>query len=133
MRFDLLFPTVKTTGLYLIPRENYSKNTHPSSFLERTIAKLEFETCNISSLHQIGLIGQIMYDVKIYVHQHTKLFLRQIRYKESCFHAKLLRQHRQSSRVNKTVDVYPQIIVDVPHVSLNSHQLDYLSRAGQFA
>jgi hypothetical protein len=74
-----------------------------------------------------------MYDVKIYVHQNTKLFLRQIRYKESCFHAKLLPQHPQSSRVNKAVDVYPQIIVDVPHVSLNSHQLDYLSRAGQFA
>lgn len=99
----------------------------------RELTKLEFETCNMSSLHQIGLIGQIMYDVKLYVHQHTKLFLRQIRYKESCFHAKLLRQHRQSSRVNKAVDVYPQIIVDVPHVSLNAHQLDYLSRAGQFA
>ena len=37
MRIDLLFPTVKTAGLYLIPRENYSKNTYSSSFLERTI------------------------------------------------------------------------------------------------
>jgi hypothetical protein len=27
--------------------------------------------------------------------------------------------------------VYPQIIVDVPNVSLNSNQLDYLSRTGQ--
>ena len=39
MRLDLLFSTVKTTDLYLIPRENYSKNTHPSSILERTIVK----------------------------------------------------------------------------------------------
>ena len=40
MRLDLLSPTVKTTDLYLIHREYYSKNTHPSSFLERIIDKL---------------------------------------------------------------------------------------------
>ena len=62
-----------------------------------------------------------MYFVKIYVYHHTKLLLRQIRYKESCFHVKLLRHHRrhQSLSSSKTIDVYPQIIVDVPKVSLN--------------
>ncbi len=69
-----------------------------------------------------------MYFVKIYVYHHTKLFLRQIRYKESCFHAKLLRQHRRhkSRSASKTIDVYPQIIVDVPKVKLNQSQLDYI-------
>ncbi len=74
-----------------------------------------------------------MYFVKIYVYHHTKLLLRQIRYKESCFHAKLLRQHRRhkSRSASKTIDVYPQIIVDVPKVLLNQSQLDYLSHTGQ--
>jgi hypothetical protein len=74
-----------------------------------------------------------MHFVKIYVYHHTKLLLRQIRYKESCFRVRLLRYHRRrrSLAPSKTIDVYPQIIVDVPKVSLNSNQLDYLSRTGQ--
>jgi hypothetical protein len=38
MQFDLLFRTVKTAGLHLIPIKNYSKNTHPSSILKWIIA-----------------------------------------------------------------------------------------------
>ncbi len=59
--------------------------------------------------------------------------LRQICYKESCFHAKLLHHHRRhkSRSASKTIDVYPQIIVDVPKVTLNQSQLDYLLRTGQ--
>jgi hypothetical protein len=59
--------------------------------------------------------------------------LRQIRYKESCSHVKLLRHRRchKSRSPSKTIDVYPQIIVDVPKVKLNQSQLDYLSRTGQ--
>jgi len=74
-----------------------------------------------------------MHFVKIYVYHHTKLLLRQIRYKESCFRVKLLRYHRRRRSLvsRKTIDVYPQIIVDVPKVSLNHNQLDYLSRTGQ--
>ncbi len=74
-----------------------------------------------------------MYFVKIHVYHHIKLFLHQIHYKESCFHANLLRQHRRhkSRSVSKTIDVYPQIIVDVRKVRLNQSQLDYLSRTGQ--
>ena len=74
-----------------------------------------------------------MYFGKIYVYHHTQLLLRQIRYKESRFHFKLLRHHRrhQSRSASKAIDVYPQIIVDVPKVSLNQNQLDYLSRTGK--
>jgi hypothetical protein len=36
------------------------------------------------------------------------------------------------SLLNQTkLNVYPQIIVDVPKVSLNQSELDYLSRTGQ--
>ncbi len=73
-----------------------------------------------------------MYFVKICIYHHTKLLLRQIRYKESCFRIKLLRHPRrhQSRSPSKTIHVYPQIIVDVPKVKLNQSQLDYLSRTG---
>jgi hypothetical protein len=60
--------------------------------------------------------------------------MRQIRYKESCFHATLLSHHRrhyQSLASSKAIDVYPQIIVDIPKVSLNQTQLDYLSLTGK--
>jgi hypothetical protein len=70
-----------------------------------------------------------MHFIKIYVYYHTKLLLRQIRYKESCFHVKLLRHH--SFTLSNTADVYPRIIVDVPKVSLNRNELDYLSRTGK--
>ena len=73
-----------------------------------------------------------MYFVKIYVYHHIKLFVRQILYKESCLHVKLLYHQRQCQSLiaHKTIDVYPQIIVDVPYVLLNHNQLNYLSRTG---
>jgi hypothetical protein len=49
-------------------------------------------------------------------------------------HIKLIRHyHRQLLSTAKTsTDVYPQIIVDIPKVSLNRIQLDYLSRNGKY-
>ena len=64
-----------------------------------------------------------------------KSSIRQIRYKESCLHVKLIRHHRrrrQSLATNRIIDVYPQIIVDVPKISLNRIQLEYLSHTGKF-
>jgi hypothetical protein len=60
-------------------------------------------------------------------------FLHPIRYKESYFRVKLLRYHRchQSRSSSQTIDVYPQVIVDAPKVTLNQSLLDYLSRTGQ--
>ena len=37
MRLHLLFPTVKTAALHLVPIKSYSKNTHPPSFLKWAI------------------------------------------------------------------------------------------------
>ena len=117
--------------------EQYEMNIHQCERLyERQLTRFEFETVNITSLHQIGHLDQLIYYVKIYVHQHIKLFLRQVRYKESCCHMKLVRQHRrchrQPRRFNSILDAYPQITINVPNVSLNPQQLDYLSRTGEF-
>ena len=100
---------------------------------QQELDRFQSDIYKTESSYQISHVNEIMYFVKIYVYHHTKLFIRRIRYKESCLHVKLLRhQRRRQSRIaHKTIDVYPQIIVDVPHVSLNRNQLDYLSRTGE--
>jgi len=99
---------------------------------EQELATFQSEIYKTESSYQIWQLNELMYFVKIYVYHHTKLWLRQLRYKESCFRVKLLRHHRhhQSHLPCNTIDVYPQIIVDLPKVSLNQNQLDYLSRTG---
>ena len=70
-----------------------------------------------------------------YLNQQTNRFIRQIRYKESCFHTKLLHHHHSHSSTMKetTINVYPQVIVDISKIFLNYNQLDYLSRNGKLA
>lgn len=109
------------------------KIQHYDHLYEQTLAVFQAEINKTKSFYQMSESNMLMHFIKIYVYHHTKLMLRRIRYKESRLHVKLLRhQHRrQSLPANKTIDVYPRIIVDVPNVSLNHHQLDYLSRTGQ--
>ena len=63
--------------------------------------------------------------IKTYLYHHIKLLLLHIRYKESCLRVKLIHQqrhhHYKRLRSTETIDVYPQIIVDVSNVSLNSN------------
>ncbi len=101
---------------------------------EQELGTFQSEIYKTESSYQISHLNELMYFVKIYVYHHTKLLLRQIHYKESCFHEKLLRHHhrrRQSLASSKAIDVYPQIIVDIPKFSLNHTQLDYLSLTGK--
>jgi hypothetical protein len=109
------------------------KIQHYEHLYEQELVAFESEIYKTKPSYQMYYLNELMYFVIIYIYHHTKLFMRHIRYKESCFHVKLLRHHRrhQSLISNKTIDVYPQIIVDVPKVSLNQNQLDYLSRTGQ--
>ena len=86
---------------------------------------------------QMYRIGTIIHIVTCYIYQHTKQIILYIRYKESCRHVRLARQQRRrysrfqiSTRDNNTLDVYPQIILDVSNVPLNRLQLDYLSHTG---
>jgi hypothetical protein len=101
------------------------KIQHYEHLYEQEIAIFQTEIYKTASSYQIGHLNELMYFVKIYVYHHTKLLPREIRYKESCFRVKLLRHYRryQSRSPSKIIDVYPQIIVDVPTVSLNQNQL----------
>ena len=110
------------------------KIQHYEDLYERELETFQSETFKTGSSYQIERCNELMYFVKIYVYHHTQMMLRQIRYSESCFRVKLLRHHRRrqhSFPSSNTIDVYPQIIVDLPKVSLNKTQLDYLSQTGQ--
>ncbi|CAF4576880.1 unnamed protein product [Rotaria socialis] len=70
--------------------------------------------------------------LKCYLSHYTNRLIRKIRYKEAWVHVTLARQHRRHLlSKQQIVDVYPQIIVDVPKISLNRIQLDYLSKSGR--
>jgi hypothetical protein len=115
--------------------EQYELKIQQYEYLyEQELATFQSEIYKTESSYQICHLNELMYYVKIYLYHHTKLLLRQIRYKESCFHVKLIRHHRRrhhSFTSTNTIDVHPQIIVDVPKVSLNRNELDYLSRTGK--
>ena len=96
------------------------------------INMFESKLIQISSDHEDTQSNILMTLLKCYLSHHTNRLIRQIRYKESCVHVKLVRQHRRHLlSKQQIVDVYPQIIVDVPKVSLNRLQLDYLSQSGK--
>jgi hypothetical protein len=100
---------------------------------QQDLAVLEIQISIPTSSDHQRQVATLTHFIKQYFGHYTDRFLRQIRYQESCLHAKLLRHHRRhSSSSNKTIDVYPQIIIDVPKVSLNRTQLNYLSHNGKF-
>jgi hypothetical protein len=106
---------------------------HYESLYEKELTIFETEIHKNNSFYQISHVNELMHYLKTYLYYHTKLLLSHIRYKESRFHVKFLRKQRRHRYLisTKAIGVYPQIIVDVPNVSLNSNQLDFLSRTGQ--
>jgi hypothetical protein len=56
---------------------------------EQELTTFQSEIYKTQSSYQIDRFNELMYYVKIYVYHHTQLLLRQVRYKESCFHVKL--------------------------------------------
>jgi len=108
---------------------------HHECLYEQELITFESEIYHNKSSYQISHTKELLHYIKTYLYHYTKLFLRHVRYKESFFHVKLLRQERRhdhrSVQSTETIDVYPQIIVDIPNVLLNPNQLDYLSRTGQ--
>jgi hypothetical protein len=124
---------VKRQMLYMQLEEYELEIQHYEHLYEQELATFKSEIYKTNSFHQMSNLEMIMHFVKTYLYHHTNKMKCKIRYKESRLHTKLLRhQHRHQSTIpNKTIDVYPQIIVDVPNVSLNSNQLNYLSRTGQ--
>jgi hypothetical protein len=107
---------------------------HYEHLYEQELVTFQSAIYKTESLYQIYHLNELIYFVKIYVYHHTKLLLRQIRYKESCFHVKLIHHHHRHYQFfasSNTADVYQRIIVDVPKIKLNQCQLDYLSRTGK--
>jgi hypothetical protein len=108
------------------------KIQHYESLYEQELVAFQSETFRTNSSYQMHKLDMLMYSVKTYLYHHTNILIRQIRYKESCLHIKLLRHyHRHSLSTQKSIDVYPQVIVDVSKISLNRTELDYLSRNGK--
>ena len=104
---------------------------------QQELSAFETDISKTNNCYQQNQTDAIMQFLKTYLNHRTKSILHNIRYKESCRHVKLLRHSRRrccrskKTSSTKTIDVYPQIIVDVPKVPLNSIQLDYLSRNGK--
>ncbi len=111
---------------------------HYEHLYEQEFNLLKTELDKSQCPQQMYRIDMIIHTITSYIYQHTKQIIRYIRYKESCRRVILARQqHRHYSRsqistTDKTLDVYPQIILDVSKVPLNRLQLDYLSHTGKF-
>ncbi|CAF2089434.1 unnamed protein product, partial [Rotaria magnacalcarata] len=104
---------------------------HYEDLYKTEINIFESKLIYISLNHQHIQADILMTLLKCYLSYYTNRLIRQIRYKEACAHVKLVRQYcRHLLSKQQIVDVYPQIIVDVPKVSLNQIQLDYLSKSG---
>lgn len=116
-------------------QEYENKIEHQEYLYQQELANLQqqMKTTN-SSLpqHQINMLLHI---VQFYLKAYANRLLHEIRFKETCFRIKLTRRrrHRQQSLLpSNVVDVYPQVIVDVPKVCLNRVQLAYLSHNGKY-
>jgi len=109
------------------------KIQHYEHLYEEELNAFKSETYNTNSSYQLCQLNMLMHFIQTHVYHHTNLLIRQIRFKESYRHVKLMRHyHRQLlSTTKEIIDVYPQIIVDVPRISLNRFQLDYLSHTGK--
>jgi len=113
--------------------ENYENRIqYYEDLYQQDLNKLQLQILNPNPVVDRCQIDILMYCVQLYFNHYTNRLIRQIRYKESCLHAKLLRHSRRHLLTSKAKDyVYPQILVDVPKPSLNQIQLDYLSRNGK--
>jgi hypothetical protein len=126
---------LKRQMLYTEVEQYELKIQYYEHLYEQELVVFESEIHKTKSLIQMAHSNELMHYVTTYLYHHTKLLMGQIRYKESYFHVKLLRHrrrhlHRQCLKSNKTINVYPQTIVDIPNVALNQTLLDYLSITG---
>jgi hypothetical protein len=109
------------------------KIQHYEHLYQQDLIAFKTETLKNNSSYQIRELDMLMHIVKTYLYHHTNILMRRIRFKESYYHVKLTRRHHRQllSTTKQIIDVYPQIIVDIPKISLNRIQLDYLSHNGK--
>ena len=132
---------LKRAKLDIELKEYEEKIHHYKQQYDEEFNILQQQIQNPTDSQQKDTIDAVLYLVQSYFNHYTNKRLRQIRYKETCFHVTLTRhsrrhhrhrQHRSLSEENM-INVYPRVIVDVPKISLNRAQLDYLSHKGRSA
>ena len=113
--------------------EYENKIEHYENLYQQELASLQQQIESTNSYFPQHQTNMLLYIVQSYLTAYTNGLLRQVRFNEACFHVKLTRhrRRRQSFLSYNVVDVYPQVIVDVPKVCLNRLQLEYLSRNGK--
>ncbi|CAF3169078.1 unnamed protein product, partial [Rotaria sp. Silwood2] len=95
---------------------------------QQAMNTFESKLLHTNSSYQKGHVDMIKMLLKAYLNHHKNRLIRTIRYKEFRLHIKLLSQYRRRSlSKQQRIDVYLQIITDVPKLTLNRVQLDYLS------
>ena len=116
-----------------IELEQYEmKIQHYEHLYQQDFHTLQLQILNPTSSDHKCQVNILVHCVNLYLHHYTNRVIRQIRYKESRLHVKLIHHYRRHSvSKKKIIDVYPQIIVDASKVSLNQTQLDYLSHNGK--
>jgi hypothetical protein len=109
-----------------------NKIEHYEHLYQQDLNVLQLQILNPTSCNQKRKADMVMNLVKSYLQHHTNSLIRYIRFQESRLHVKLIRQHRRHLLTTKEiVDVYPQVIIDVPKVPMSRMQLNYLSRNGK--
>ena len=77
------------------------KIQHYEHLYQQEFNTLQSQLLNPTSSDQKCQVDIVMYFLKSYFDHHTKRLIRQIRYRESCLHVKLIRQHRHRSLSQK--------------------------------
>ncbi|CAF1529401.1 unnamed protein product, partial [Adineta ricciae] len=113
-------------------QEYENKIEHYEHLYQEELTSLQQQIENTNSSLPQHQTKMLLYIVQSYLEAFANRLLRQIRFKETCFRVKLTRHRRRQQPFLSydVVDVYPQVIVDVPKVCLNRFQLDFLSHNG---
>jgi hypothetical protein len=83
---------------------------------QQDLTVLQLQILKPSSSEQKCPRDELMRIVKLYLNRHTNKMIHQVCLRVSHFYVKLIRQHRRHhSVITKIIDVYPQVIVDVPN------------------
>ena len=125
-------PELKRRMLNVELEQYENKIEHYEHLYQQDLNALQLQILTSTSSDQKRKADILMDLVISYLQHHTNSLIRYIRFKESRLHDKLIRHRRRHLLTpKKIIDVYPQVIIDVPRVSMSLMQLNYLSRNGK--
>jgi hypothetical protein len=111
-----------------------TKIQHYEDLYHQTLHTFQSQILHTHTNHNKDQLDALMHSIALYLNHHIHSWMREIRFKESRVHFKLLHHHNRRQKLSKPNtknDVYPLIIVDIPKISLNRIQLNFLSRNGK--